>query len=150
LSKFSRYATGGDFDVEMVEHNREEYACLPNVEFCELDLLNVAKHKRRYDVVVSLDVIEHFPRCKAETVASSYAKLLRPGGFAIVGTPNKVSAAWASKRRLQSHAYEFGPKDFESVLRSSFKRVFLFSMTDEIVSTSFLPLAWYLMAVCTK
>ena len=31
-----------------------------------------------------------------------------------------------------------------------FQRVFLFSMTDEVVSLSFPKMAWYLMAICVK
>ena len=57
---------------------------------------------------------------------------------------------FASERRLNSHPFEFDYDEFDLVLSKSFKNVFIFTMTDEIVSTQFPKLAWYLMAICTK
>ena len=103
-----------------------------------------------FDVVVSMDVIEHFQFEETEQVASNYASLLKPGGFAVIGTPNIASQPYASQRRRDSHPFEFRHDQFEDVLNSAFSNVFMFSMTDEIVSTQFPKLSWYLMALCTK
>ena len=58
-------------------------------------------------------------------------------GFAIIGTPNVASKKFASKRRLNSHPFEFDYDFFEDTLSKAFKNVFVFTMTDEIVSTQF-------------
>ena len=109
-----------------------------------------ASHVEKYDALVSMDVIEHFQKNEVGIVADNYASLLKPNGFAIIGTPNIASQKFASQRRLNSHPFEFDYDEFDLVLSKSFKNVFIFTMTDEIVSTQFPKLAWYLMAICTK
>lgn len=150
LSKFAKQVTGGDYDAELLKNNEKEYNDIHNVNFKRLNLLDVSSHKTIYDVVVSMDVIEHFKEEDTNRVAENYAKLTKKGGFAIIGTPNMISRPYASKRRLETHLHEFNPDEFESLLSKYFKHVFLFSMTDEVVSLSFPKLAWYLMALCVK
>jgi 2-polyprenyl-3-methyl-5-hydroxy-6-metoxy-1,4-benzoquinol methylase len=149
LSKFAAHITGGDFDKALVERNNDTYKDIENINFKFLDLLTDTI-ENQYDVVVSMDVIEHFTKEQTEIVAQNYAALTKDGGFAIIGTPNIASAPYASERRKQSHLHEFEPAEFEDLLRKNFKNVFLFSMTDEVVSLSFPKLAWYLMALCVK
>jgi 2-polyprenyl-3-methyl-5-hydroxy-6-metoxy-1,4-benzoquinol methylase len=149
LSKFAGKVTGADIDRQLVEHNRQQIV-QDNVDFAELDLLNVSQHQKQYDAVISMDVIEHFTKEQTEIVAQSYSDLTKDSGFALIGTPNKASQQYASKRRLQTHLHEFDPDEYEELLSKYFKRVFLFSMTDEVVSTSFPKLSWFLMALCVK
>lgn len=149
LSKFATSVVGGEIDSALVDANKKEYSGMGNLAFRQLNLLDVSGWSE-FDAVVSMDVIEHFTKEQTEIVAANYARLVKPGGFAVIGTPNRASAHWASQRRLESHLHEFDPQEFEELLSRHFGRVFLFSMTDEIVSTSFKPLAWYLMALCVK
>ncbi len=149
LSKFAARVTGGDFDRALVERNNAAYKNIPNVDFKFLDLLNPAI-ENQYDSVVSMDVIEHFSKEQTEIIAKNYSRLTKEGGYAIIGTPNIASAPYASERRKQSHLHEFEPAEFQDLLSRHFKNVFLFSMTDEVVSLSFPKLAWYLMALCVK
>ena len=148
LSKFARHVIGADYDKQLIDKNRKQYRSLYNIDFVTLDLLDISSHKQKYDAVVSLDVIEHFSKKNTEYVAENYAKLTKKGGFAVVGTPNIISRPFASKRRLATHLHEFDPVTFEALLSKYFKHVFLFSMTDEVISLSFPKLAWYLMALC--
>ncbi len=150
LSKFAGSVIGTDYDSDLIKANKEQYKDINNLKFQELNLLDISSHKSIYDVVISMDVIEHFTKQQTEIVSLNYSKLTKDGGFAVIGTPNKISQPYASKRRADTHIYEFEPAEFEKMLSKYFKRVFLFSMTDEIVSTSFPDLAWYLMALCIK
>ncbi|MBN23404.1 MAG: hypothetical protein CL678_19110 [Bdellovibrionaceae bacterium] len=150
LSKFSKSVVGGDFDEEMVKRNQQTYSSVENLNFDKLDLRNIGKHQEQYDAVVSMDVIEHFEKEEVQKISNNYANLLKNNGFAIIGTPNIASQPFASERRKASHPFEFTPNEFEETLRSSFSNVFTFSMTDEIVSTGFAKLSWYLMAICVK
>ncbi|KAB8036825.1 methyltransferase domain-containing protein [Silvanigrella paludirubra] len=149
LSKFAKEVKGADFDQDLINSNSEQYKSIPNLSFSRINLLDVNDFNT-FDVVVSMDVIEHFTKEQTEIVASNYAKLTSDNGFAIIGTPNIASQPFASKRRIESHIHEFEPQEFETLLKRHFKNVFLFSMTDETVSTSFSKMAWYLMAICTK
>lgn len=150
LSKFAGHVTGVDYDEKMIDSNKKRYKSLPNLDFVTVDLLDISSHKKKYDVVVSMDVIEHFSKKDTERIARNYAKLTKEGGFAVIGTPNIFSQPFASKRRLKIHLHEFSPSGFEALLSKYFKHIFVFSMTDEVVSLTFPKMAWYLMALCIK
>ncbi len=150
LSKFCKHVTAIDFDEELLLHNQKEYAQIKNLSFKKLDLLSSSPKLEKFDALVSLDVIEHFNYNDIHTVVKNYTRLINPGGFAIIGTPNAYSKPFASKRRLDTHIHEFEPDEYKNFLSKYFKNVFLFSMTDEVVSLSFPKMAWYLMALCIK
>ena len=140
-----------DHDKTLVEENRQEHSDVDNLSFNEMDLLAPsAEFCNRFDVVVSMDVIEHFDPSQVDLAMQGYSSLLVSDGFAVIGTPNVASRGFASKRRLETHPFEFSATEFEERLNVHFNNVFLFSMTDEIVSTQFNGLSWYLMAICTK
>jgi 2-polyprenyl-3-methyl-5-hydroxy-6-metoxy-1,4-benzoquinol methylase len=150
MSKCASQVVGVDFDDELIASNNERYATVPNLRFERRDLLEPPRSSERFDALVSMDVIEHFPVEEQEVLAANYAGLLGANGFAVIGTPSVVSSPYASARRRATHIHEFEPTEFEMLLRRHFRNVFLFSMTDENVSTSFVNLAWYLMAICTR
>lgn len=150
LSQFSDAVTAFDFDEDILAANRKQYGSLPNLKFKSLDLLEPSKLSESFDIVVSMDVIEHFPESQLSKVGESYRRLTAPGGLAVIGTPNRASRIYASKRRLAIHPHEFEPEEYENFLRQYYDRVLLFSMTDETISMSFNKLAWYLIAVCFK
>ncbi len=150
LSKFSEKVTAVDFDQELIRNNRIQYQNIPNLSFEPCDLTQLPTGHPTYDAVVSLDVIEHFPKEAIPAVVENLSRLTADHGFAVIGTPNIASQPFASKRRLDSHFHEFAPEELKDLLKGYFKNVFVFSMTDENVSLNFPKMAWYLMALCTK
>lgn len=150
LTHFAGKVIGVDYDPALIQQCRQQYGDLPNLEFDTVDLREPFPEHRHFDAVVSLDVIEHFEPHDAETVIRNLAAVLKEGGLAVIGTPNKVSAPYASARRKASHPVEYDPRTFDRLLSFGFQRRALYAMTDEVVSTGFMDLAWYLMAVCWK
>ena len=151
LSKYANSIIGADLDKDLVKTNNSNYKKIKNLQFKEFDLLKPSKSfVNEFDVVVSLDVIEHFTKRKIDKVVDSYYNLLNSDGFAVIGTPNIASRPYASQRRLDTHPFEFTRDEFEETLLKKFKNVFIFSMTDEVVSTSFPNMAWFFIAICTK
>ncbi len=151
LASCAAHVDAIDFDDALIEANKKSHKDTLNLSFSKLNLLDVPRSMfGLYDALISLDVIEHFEQHETERVVRAYADLIREGGFAIVGTPNVASRPFASERRRQTHPFEFSDEQFEAALRKAFSNVFMFSMTDEIVSTQFPKLSWYLMAICTK
>jgi 2-polyprenyl-3-methyl-5-hydroxy-6-metoxy-1,4-benzoquinol methylase len=142
--------TAVDIDEDLVKYSALSHS-KSNIDFKTFNLLDYdLKYKEKFDGICSMDVIEHFEYEKIDFVIDQYANLLVQGGVAVIGTPNKNSNQYASKRRKESHPFEFEYKDYKEKLSKSFSNVFIFSMTDEVVSTSFPELAWYHMAVCIK
>ena len=151
LSKYANSIIGADLDKDLVNKNNSNYKNIKNLQFKHFDLLKPSKSFfNKFDVVISMDVIEHFNKRKMGTVVDSYYNLLNSDGFAIIGTPNIASRPYASQRRIDTHEFEFTRDEFEKTLLKKFKNVFIFSMTDEVVSTSFPNMAWYFVAICTK
>jgi len=151
LSKNCKNITGVDIDKNLILENNKNNKNFKNLNFLEFNLLKPNKKLfKKFDALVSMDVIEHFNAKNISKVVKTYSDLLKNNGFAVIGTPNLNSRKYASKRRLDTHEYEFTHDDFEIKLKKYFKNVFVFSMTDEVVSTSFPKLSWYLMAICTK
>jgi 2-polyprenyl-3-methyl-5-hydroxy-6-metoxy-1,4-benzoquinol methylase len=86
--------------------------------------------RERFDVVVSLSVIEHVPDCVA--FARRMGELTKPEGTTIVNTPNEASVLYAMGRtaramgvslvfnRLYSkhHLHHFTPRSLRTLLQS--------------------------------
>ncbi len=93
LIRFLR-ANGYD-DVSGIDVSADQVAlalqlATPNVQ--QADLFEFAdRGPPTCDVVVALDVIEHFDRADVQRVFDAFSRLLRPGGTLILRTPNGSS-----------------------------------------------------------
>lgn len=99
------------------------------IRFLQGDIISL-DIAERFDVVVSLSVIEHVPNCVA--FSRRMAELTRPGGFTIVNTPNEASILYGLGRagrsmgiplafnRLYSrhHLHHFTPKSLRTLLEA--------------------------------
>lgn len=63
------------------------------IDYRETTAEALAAAGERFDVVLTLEVVEHVPDPAA--YLSAVAALLRPGGLAVVSTLNRTSRAWA-------------------------------------------------------
>ena len=104
------------------------------IKFLQGDILTLdpdtLNSGERYDVVVSLSVIEHVPDCVG--FARRMGELTKPGGVTIVNTPNEASILYGLGRagrmlgvplafnRLYSrhHLHHFTPKSLRTLLES--------------------------------
>lgn len=151
LSKFCRHLCATDADADLIDYCSKEYKDVENITFERLNILNPTEIKQlRYDAVVALDVVEHFERKDAEIFLNSVKFSLKSVGFSLIGTPNINSRRHASERRKATHLHEYDLASFRRLLERYFYHVFIFSMTDEMVSTGFPEMAWYFMALCFK
>lgn len=146
IASFCKEVIGIDCREENIEEaakkNQRE-----NVSYCLGDATDFSS-ERKFNVVVSLDVIEHMSKNDAHAMLKTIGSLLEDDGFAIIGTPNIKSSEYASAERNLDHVHEYSYEEFRQVLEARFKRVIIFSMTDEAVNTSFNEMAWYFMALC--
>ena len=79
---------GIDLSTDQVALARE--LGTPNVHHA--DLFDVADERPcAYDVVLALDVVEHFDRADVQSAFDALARLLRPSGTLILRTPNGCS-----------------------------------------------------------
>jgi 2-polyprenyl-3-methyl-5-hydroxy-6-metoxy-1,4-benzoquinol methylase len=70
-----------------------------------------------YDFIVMIDVIEHIKHDKQALL--NVKKMLNWNGTAIISTPNRLSRY----RKADTHIREYGPKEFEGLLKTAFASV---------------------------
>jgi hypothetical protein len=96
-----------------------------------------------FDAVYSLDVLEHiFPDLDFLATLASLAPVT------IIGTPSKESQQYASGLSKLGHVNCYSAPDLRARLLEFWENVFIFTMHDEILGTSFSPMAQYLLALC--
>ena len=121
-----------------------------NLSFVQGDLraLPGETAARKFDVVVSIDVIEHFSKSEATAIIGQVRKLLAPAGMLILGTPNALSGAYRSAQSRSVHVHEFEPDELREICDRQFRRTLMFSMNDEVVHTGFSKMAWFFYVLC--
>jgi 2-polyprenyl-3-methyl-5-hydroxy-6-metoxy-1,4-benzoquinol methylase len=103
-----------------------------------------------FDAVYSLDVLEHIEPKNENKFIANLIDSLNQDGVAIIGMPSLESQVYASKQSKAGHINCKSGIALKSFLLESFSNVFIFSMNDEVVHTGYLPMAHYLIALCTS
>ena len=146
LSQFAKEVYGVDTCSKALAYCLRTYK-RENLNF-EERALQALDNQSAYDVVVCMDVIEHFSQRDASLVIHNFAKVLRPSkGMLILGTPNVESQRFASEHRKLLHLHEYSADELREMVEQDFHRVIILSMNDELVHTGFHKLAWYLIAI---
>jgi 2-polyprenyl-3-methyl-5-hydroxy-6-metoxy-1,4-benzoquinol methylase len=141
LAQHVRHVTG--LEVNPRDH---EASCQINRRAnVELRLGSVFDHdlSQRYDVVVSLDVIEHLPIDEGRKFVARLAQVCKPDGMVIIGTPSIYSYPYQGKYSQASHIKCYDQAELMALMDGCFGRTLAFSMNDEIVHTGHPKLAWY-------
>lgn len=138
---------GCDFDVDAIKWAKEN---LENdvLSFVEADFMGKAFTREGADCVVSLDVIEHIPKCDEETFADTVLMNLKDTGFAVIGTPNSSIFPYASLSSKVGHINNYTPERLYELWSRKFDNVFMFGMNDEVLNTGFYPMNCYILALC--
>lgn len=123
-----------------------------NLKFIQADITNPPEEvlKSKYDVIISVDVIEHFEKEDGIQLLQNYAKLLNKGGLMITGTPNVYSAPYRSAQSKQIHIHEYAPEELREIKEEIFDRVLYFSMNDEVIHTGFDKMSWFFYLLAFK
>jgi 2-polyprenyl-3-methyl-5-hydroxy-6-metoxy-1,4-benzoquinol methylase len=150
---------GIDFDERLIAHaNDVLHATLAKgiperaakLRFLTQDVLAGEIPNGPFEGLSSLDVIEHIEAKFEHDFLARLAACVVDGGVAVIGTPNDYARIYASKESEIGHINNYRPDRLQESLEKHFRRVFLFSMNDEIVHTGFDKLGQYLMALCVR
>lgn len=96
-----------------------------------------------YDAVYALDVLEHIP-----SDASFLVALSKLAPVTIIGTPSRESQQYASSMSRLGHVNCYSGADLRTRLLQFWEHAFIFTMHDEVLGTSYYPMAQYLLALC--
>jgi len=113
-----------------------------NVSFMCEDIYNFPVQER-FDVVVSLDVIEHMDAAAGEKFLAHLRRYLKPDGMLVLGTPSIYSYEYQGELSKAAHIKLYDQEELQDVVEKFFLRTLCFSMNDEMVHTGFPKMAWY-------
>ena len=149
LSETKAKITGIDFDLEQLKYAQ---TLLPfvneRIKFIYHDIISTPYITEPADGIVCLDVVEHIHPLEEETFWRNSLSCLKKGGLAVIGTPNKYAAQFASVQSNAGHINLFEPDRLVETMEQYFSHVFIFSMNDEVIHTGYNKLAHYLLVLC--
>ena len=141
LSQYCGSVLGVDVkNTEVEEANRLNKR--ENVDFVVADIFN-SDLDSKFDVVTSLDVIEHMSEEDGQRLIEAKVEHLNEYGMVIIGSPSIYSYPYQSRISQVSHVKCYDMLELQSLMDRYFHRTLAFSMNDEIVHTGFHKMAWY-------
>ncbi len=102
-----------------------------------------------FDVVVSLEVIEHMPRVEADAFLKSLISLGHEDSKWFISTPRVLPDEERTENRKRAHPFEYSFSEFHAILNQHFRHVHLFSQNDGLISFQNHRMAWNFVAICT-
>ncbi len=139
-----------DFDPVFISDAQARNEARWDIDYRVHDILDGPVAGGPFDVVVSLDVMEHIEEAHERTYLDNIVAVLDPTGMAVIGMPSLESQVYASERSRAGHVNCMSGPDLVASLERYFRHVLLFSMNDEVVHTGYHKMAHYLFAVCTE
>lgn len=135
-------------DGRHIESNKRRLSKhLKNVEFRQGAIQDLKLAKASFDGAYSIDVIEHLDHHLNDPFVQTQAQILKKDGVCIIGTPNITSEAYASERSRVQHINLHSQKSLNALMSKYFKRVFMFGMNDEVLTTGYAPMCHYIFGM---
>lgn len=110
LSSLGTHVIGADYDAATIAIAKEAY---PNVIFRQADALQLPFDECAFDNVVSFETIEHVR--DGRSFLDEMKRVLRPGGLAVLSTPNIKFTS-----HPEYHVREYAPLEFFDLVEDVF------------------------------
>lgn len=133
LAASAREVTGIDIDAAVVQAARDRYAATPGLTFTQGDLSRrLPFDDGAFEALVSFETIEHL-HDPAPFVAEM-ARLLAPGGFLLVSSPNRETCNPPGAPPNPHHHHEMDEAEFRAVLAKHFPAQRFFAQAVDFLS----------------
>lgn len=103
-----------------------------------------------YEGVYALDVLEHIDSANEDRFIRNILQSLSAHGALILGMPSLESQLYASPGSKAGHVNCKSASNLKQLMERYFRRVFLFSMNDEVLHTGFYAMSHYLFVLCCE
>ncbi|MEE4217395.1 MAG: class I SAM-dependent methyltransferase [Xanthomonadales bacterium] len=117
LAETASRLVGVDVSPQAVAHASERYRA-PNLEFRQADCLALPFPDDEFDCVVSFETLEHLEN--HEQLMAEFKRVLRPGGFLLISTPDKAIYTDQQGNRNEFHVAELYRDEFDALLERHF------------------------------
>jgi 2-polyprenyl-3-methyl-5-hydroxy-6-metoxy-1,4-benzoquinol methylase len=141
ISQHCAHVTALELKTTEVEEGRSMNR-RPNVEFVLGDLYDY-RPAAPFDVVLALDVIEHFSEEDGRRLVAEMVRHLAPTGMLVIGTPSLHSWPHQSAASKASHIKCYDQAELQALVDGFCGRTLAFGMNDEMVHTGHPKLTWY-------
>ncbi len=141
LAQHSAQVTGIDANSSEIAEARKINR-RSNVSFELQDLFQLDPRKK-FDVVVALDVIEHMTKQTAQKFLGAMTCHLNPAGMLVIGTPSIHSYKYQGALSQASHIKCYDQDELVELIDQYCARTLPFCMNDELVHTGHPKMAWY-------
>ena len=113
LSGPAASVTGVDVSASAIEHAQDRYAS-GSLEFQVADCLDLPFDDDRFDCIISFETLEHLE--DHDRLMQAFRRVLKPGGFLVVSTPDKAVYTDRQKNDNEYHVRELYRGEFEDLL----------------------------------
>ncbi|MEG3789785.1 methyltransferase domain-containing protein [Lysobacter sp. CCNWLW3] len=133
LAKVAKSVLGVDISAEAVQHASQKYAQQRNLNFLAGSAAQIPAQTASFDAVVSFETIEHL--LEQEQMLDEIKRVLRPGGFLVISSPNKKVYSEQSGHHNEFHVKELELEELCGILQARFHAVRLFGHRLAVAST---------------
>ncbi|SDQ88578.1 methyltransferase domain-containing protein [Pseudoxanthomonas sp. CF125] len=133
LARTARSVIGVDVSHEAIGHAAEAYQDVKNLSFVCGDATDIPLPDSSVDVVVSFETIEHL--FGQEEMILGIRRVLRPGGFLVISSPNKKVYSEQSGHHNEFHVKELYFEELNQLLVRHFDKVTYFGHRLAVGST---------------
>lgn len=104
--------------------------------------------KGKFTAAYALDVLEHVLPRDEDAFLEGITDSLEATATCIIGMPSLESQAYARPESREAHVNCKTESQLRETMQRHFVKVFMFTMQDEALGTSFGPMAHYRLALC--
>lgn len=128
LSRFTKsQVVGYDVDKFTINQANNFFKSQDNLSF-----LSTLPKDKRFNLIVSFQVIEHLNANELTDFFKNIKSLLTPKGRLFIATPNKNISSFNLKiPSFSHHVKEYNPKDLKNLLKKHFKSVKIYGQIDK-------------------
>jgi 2-polyprenyl-3-methyl-5-hydroxy-6-metoxy-1,4-benzoquinol methylase len=128
LASRAAHVDGFDASSDAVNHALRAYGQDPRLSFTQADIETFFRDAapESYDLVTAFEVIEHVDERSQRTLLDGIRKTLRPGGVALISTPDKQLYSDVRLQKNPFHVREMYRQEFQALLESAFPVVRIF------------------------
>jgi len=120
LARHAAAVTGVDISPETIAHAQQRYPA-SNIDFQAADCAELPFEDDSFDCIVSFETLEHLE--PQDALLAGFRRVLRPGGFLLISTPDKAVYTDKMGNRNAFHVSELYRDEFEALLRRHFSAI---------------------------